>query len=210
MNRHDFLAELHSLLDPQVYFEIGVQWGASLRLATNALVAVGVDPNPLVTAAHNQVIYSMASDDYFAEDFAAYRTAGLVDFAFIDGDHHYEQAVRDFYNTQRTCHPEAVIAFDDMLPYSQEVGGRDMVPGHWAGDVWRVAPVIQANQPRLTLVYVDVDPTGLLLVWDLDPTFDPSPLTLSDTAEVVPDYVIKRSYALEPEAALALVASRGA
>ncbi len=210
MHRHDFLEQLHEVLDPQVYFEIGVQWGNSLRLATGALVAIGVDPQPLVVAAHNQVIYTMGSDEYFKEEFRPYRTTGPVDFAFIDGDHHYEQAVRDFYNTQRICRSDAVIAFDDMLPYTQEVGGRDMVPGHWAGDVWRVEPIIRANQPDLTLVYVNVDPTGLLLVWDLDPAFDPGPLTLPETPEVVPDYVINRSYALEPEAALALVRSRGA
>lgn len=204
-SRHHFLTELHELLRPEVYFEIGVQYGDSLRLATHSKWAIGVDPSPLLTATGNQVIYAMRSDDYFNQE----PVTEPVDLAFIDGDHHYEQAVRDFYNVQRRCQLDGIIVFDDVLPYTQEVGGREMVPGHWAGDVWRAEPVIRELQPGLTLVFVDVAPTGLLLVWGLDPEFDPGPLTLPMSPEPVPDHVIDRAYALDPGAALALVSNRG-
>lgn len=208
MSRHEFLTHLHELLRPTVYFEIGVQYGNSLNLAVYSRYAIGVDPHPLWLAGGNQVIYSIDSDSFFSNKL--YRASEPVDLAFIDGDHHYEQAVRDFYNTQRLCHRDAVIAFDDMLPYNQAVGGRTMVAGHWAGDVWRVEPEIRARQPDLSLALVDVDPTGLLLAWDLDPSYDPGELALSSSPELVPDDVIKRTYALEPEAALDLVSNRGA
>lgn len=208
MSRHEFLIHLHELLRPTVYFEIGVQYGNSLNLAVYSRHAIGVDPHPLWLAGGNQVIYPMDSDSFFSNKL--YQAAESVDLAFIDGDHHYEQALRDFYNTQKLCYRNAVIAFDDMLPYNQAVGGRTMVAGHWAGDVWRAEGWIKANQPDLTTVLVDVEPTGLLLVWNLDPTYDPGELTLSSSPEPVPDDVIKRTYALEPEAALDLVSNRGA
>lgn len=209
MQRHEFLQKLHEILTPQVYLEIGVQAGTSLKLATAAQVAIGIDPEPLVTATDNQVIYTMTSDAYFAPDFAAYRTKHPVNFAFIDGDHRYEFALRDFYNTQRICDPGAAIVFDDVLPYNQDVGGRAMVAGHWAGDVWRVAPIIANKQPDLTMVLVDVEPTGLLLVWGLDPAFDPGSLALSIEPEPVPQDVLDRRYALDPSSALDRVRTRG-
>jgi len=207
MQRYDFLAHLHEILAPKTYFEIGVQSGMSLHLAARAELALGVDPDPWITATGNQVIYRMTSDSYFADDFAPLPKAKKIDFGFIDGDHRYEQALRDFYNVQRACHADSVIAFDDVLPYNQDVGGREMVAGHWAGDVWRVDEVIGKNQPDLIRVLVDVEPTGLLLVWNLDPEFYPRDSTWSSSPAIVPDEVINRSYAMQPGDALALVAN---
>lgn len=207
VTRHEFLTELHQVLRPEIYLEIGVQFGNSLNLAVYSRHAIGIDPQPQWAAGGNQVIFPMGSDEFFSNGF--YQAPGPVDFAFIDGDHHYEQALRDFYNVQRMCHAGAVIAFDDVLPYSQSVGGRRMVPGHWAGDVWRVEPWIKDSQPTLTTVLVNVDPTGLLLAWDLDPAYEPDALEPDTSPELVPDDVIKRTYALEPEAALALISRRG-
>ena len=69
MTRYEFLASLHALLEPKVYLEIGVQYGASLVQAVDADVAYGVDPEPLIefTANNrpNQHIFAMTSDAFF-------------------------------------------------------------------------------------------------------------------------------------------------
>lgn len=213
MYRHDLLRQIHQLVRPQVYLEVGVQTGASLDLAKDAEVAFGIDPNPLISASGNQEIFPQTSDEFFASPTALQRLADRpIDLAFIDGDHTYDQALRDFFNIQTYGHKNTVVVFDDVLPYRQDVGSRTMVPGDWAGDVWRVDGALMAIQPNLVLVTVDVVPTGVLIAWDLDPGFvgftDQVRKELNTASIAVPDYVISRTYAISPEAALGLLRER--
>jgi len=43
-------------------------------------------------------------------------------------------------------------------------------PHWWAGDVWKILPVLRKYRPDLKLLAVDAAPTGLVLVSNLDPT----------------------------------------
>jgi hypothetical protein len=99
--RHDFLHELHKLLRPATYLEIGVQTGRSLAQARP------------------------------------------------DG--------------------RTVAVFDDVLPYSPDIAGREPLPGDWTGDVWKIHEILTQNRPDLSLIMVDVAPTGLLVVLGLNP-----------------------------------------
>lgn len=169
MTRHEFLAELHALLRPKVYLEIGVQHGTSLRLAAGADLAIGIDPEPLCGPPPNGVLYRMTSDAFFAEVDAGLAMAGgpPVDLAFIDGQHLVENALRDFANVERVAHPGAVIVFDDVLPRNQAEAARQQCPGDWTGDVWRVEPYLRMWRHDLRLTLVDTFPTGLLVVTGL-------------------------------------------
>lgn len=157
---HTFLRNVHDVVKPHIYFEIGVQNGTSLNLAHNADRAYGIDPDPLIQQNRNQWIYRMKSDDFFENDH------GLlgIDLGFIDGLHHYEQALRDFLNMERFCHPKSVIIFDDVLPRNQEEAARDMCPGDWTGDVWKVYGILRECRPELRMRLVDTSPTGTLIV----------------------------------------------
>lgn len=157
---HTFLAYVHEAVRPHVYAEIGVQHGTSLNLAHAAGRAFGIDPDPLVQQNGNQWIYRMKSDDFFEHEHAIVS----VDFGFIDGLHHYEQALRDFLNLERYCHNKSIIIFDDVLPRNQEEAARTQCPGDWTGDVWKVYGILKECRPDLTLTLIDTDPTGTLLV----------------------------------------------
>lgn len=160
---------LHDLLKPTVYLEIGVQFGLSLDLAVYSEVAIGIDPQPLVQPKGNQMIYTMTSNEYFAQgwDNGNHRK---VDLAFIDGSHLFEDALRDFNNVARYCDRRSVIVFDDVLPYNQEIAARTMPPaGDWTGDAWKIMPIL-AGKLGLTgteMVAVDTFPTGSFVVWNL-------------------------------------------
>jgi hypothetical protein len=43
-------------------------------------------------------------------------------------------------------------------------------PGRWAGDLWKVLPVLKRFRPDLTVYVLDALPTGLVLVTGLSPT----------------------------------------
>lgn len=205
MNKHEFLYQLHQLLKPRGYLEIGVQHGTSLRLAS--CPAIGVEPNPVwyPPQGGNASLAACTSDEFFA---AADEPMDCLDLVFIDGMHLVEYALRDFANVERWSHRNTVIVFDDVLPRNQVEGDRQANPGDWAGDVWKVHPILRALRPDLSLHLVDTEPTGVLVATALDP----ASTALTDNAAAieakwaaqmdVPDDVLSRQYALPPELVL--------
>ncbi|MEO6216860.1 MAG: methyltransferase domain-containing protein [Sphingomonas sp.] len=163
------LNDLHQILAPRSYLEIGVRFGRSLALATGP--AIGVDPAPeiRVDLPASTRIFTQTSDDFFAEHATA-ALAEPVDFAFIDGLHLFEAALRDFMNIERIAAPEAIVAIDDVLPNHPAQAERQRRTRVWTGDVWRLAPVLRRWRPDLALVLLDTSPSGLLLVTSLDPS----------------------------------------
>lgn len=169
--RHEFLSQLHDLLKPKVYLEIGVQHGWSLQLS-KAPISIGVDPQPIISVPledHHAVV-KMTSDDYFAEDWGSPGPSGAVspiDLAFIDGMHLAEFAWRDFVHVTEYCHAGSVVVFDDVLPTTQEMAAREMCPGDWTGDVWKVFYELRYIT-NFVLQLVDTAPTGTLVVTGFD------------------------------------------
>lgn len=168
MHLHTFLAELHTRLKPKVYAEIGVQFGTSLLLAVASEQVFGVDPDPLITdedlsvlMGDNQRIIKATSDEAFGPTMAI--DFPPIDFGFIDGLHHAEQALKDFVYLARRRAPGGIIVFDDVLPRNQREASRRQCPGDWTGDVWRIAAKINA-MPEISSIYVNTDPTGVLVV----------------------------------------------
>src|SRR5206468_2630251 len=97
----EWLDAFHAALAPATYLEIGVATGQSLSRARPPTRAIGVDPAPqsgfpLTTETH---LFVETSDDFFARRGADALLDGRpLDFAFIDGLHLFEQALRDFMN----------------------------------------------------------------------------------------------------------------
>jgi hypothetical protein len=216
--RHDFLHELHKLLRPATYLEIGVQTGRSLAQALPGTSVVGIDPAPMVGAPPNGIIHAMTSDEFFETlppCFAARRGVAEVpiDLAFIDGMHLVENALRDFIGVERHARPDrrTVAVFDDVLPYSAAIAAREQPPGDWAGDCWKIHEILRCDRLDLTTILVDVDPTGALVVLGLDPAntllIDRYDRTVRTYVKpwTVPEEYIDRRYAVKPAVALDLI-----
>lgn len=201
--RHEFLTMLHDLLKPKVYLEIGVQNGGSLNLAHAAEVAIGIDPVPLVSETGNQRIFRMTSNQYFGST----RPPLDVDLAFIDGSHLFEDALSDFLNIAELCHTKSVVVFDDVLPYSQEIAERTMPPGgDWTGDVWKVPRILSVvAYDDFDMAWVDTWPTGTFVVWNFTGRAVSLVAQFPEIVDTwtrwttVPDYVLNRSTAVQPE-----------
>lgn len=208
--RHEFLAQLHAYLQPQFYLETGVQYGTSLSLAKHSKLAIGIDPSPLCNARGNQKIYSVTADDFF-QYFYPDILDQKIDLAFIDGSHLFEDALRDFINIEHFSHEKTVVVFDDVLPYNQEIATRDIPPGDWTGDVWKLFPILTSQRPNLEVHLVDTAPTGSMVVWNLDPRDDILPLSYPRfldeylETEQVPVEMIERKSAISPEMVLSLL-----
>lgn len=164
----DTLAFLHRALQPKNYLEIGVRKGKSLALAK--CPALGVDPLPDITCEleENIRLKHLTSDDFFAlADDTLLRDT--IDFAFIDGMHLFEYALRDFMNIERYANEGTVIVIDDIFPGHPKQAARDRETVHWTGDVWKLYDVLKNLRPDLTIIPLDTQPTGLLLICGLDP-----------------------------------------
>lgn len=171
--RHEFLAALHELVQPRRYLEIGVQFGHSLRLTAPTCAAIGVDPDPLCAPPPNARLMTMTSDEYFLHTITTTNPHPPVDMAFIDGMHLIEYALRDFINCESIAAPGGIIVLDDVLPYSADIAGRVPLPGDWAGDVWKLWPILTKWRPNLRVTMVEVEPTGVMVVQGLDPDEGP-------------------------------------
>lgn len=206
----DFLAGLHEALSPRTYLEIGVRTGDSLSLCR--CPSVGVDP--ALDISHglrdDAVLHQCTSDDYFAT-LGSGRPFGQlpIDFAFIDGLHLVEFALRDYLNVERFSEWSSVIVVDDVYPRNADEAARHRHTQAWTGDVFKVMYLLEDHCRDLVLVRVDTQPTGLLLVFCPNPNRTWTPLLEAVTSavtpdpQVVPSDILTRKGARSPESVLA-------
>jgi hypothetical protein len=115
-----------------------------------------------------ETIFSMTSDEFFAQDVRGELSLPPIDLVYIDGMHLFEFALRDFIGAARLSNPTTVIVFDDVLPYNAAIAAREQPAGDWTGDVWKVIPIIEEYVDCVDWL-VDVSPTGALVVTRWDP-----------------------------------------
>lgn len=171
MERHDLLSLVHKRYQPRNYLEIGVDVG--LGLARSTTRTIGIDPHFRIEAelACDLQLAKATSDDFFAkQDAIAWFAEGAIDFAFIDGLHIFEFVLRDFMNVERLSTPWSVVIFDDVFPRSVAEAARNRYTRSWAGDTYKILLVLERYRPDLTIIPVNTEPTGTLLVLGLDPT----------------------------------------
>jgi len=164
----EFLHDLHEVLHPQRYLEIGVRAGASLALAKEH--AVGVDPAPAesLRLADRHRLFRTTSTDFF-RCVADNDPIFPVDLAFIDGLHRFENVLADFIQIERRATPTSVIVIDDVFPNHSDQAARTRRTRCWTGDVWNILPCLAEHRPELILIPLSSWPTGCLMVAGLQP-----------------------------------------
>ena len=213
MKARAMFAGLHRVFRPRTYLEIGVSKGGSL--ARSRAKSIGVDPAFAITAELNCDVrlFRATSDDFFTrEDAFAHFDGVPVDVAYIDGMHLAEFALRDFMNVEKRMARTGVVALDDMLPRNPLEAARDRRTGPGAGDVYKLHRVLKTYRPDLTLVPLNVHPTGTYLVFGLDPDstvldehYDEIEATLlTPDPQAVDQEWLERRSAVDPTALLEL------
>jgi len=201
------LAQVHQVLKPSLYLEIGIRKGNSLRLAQGR--AVGIDPEFDIEPELSErcQLFRETSDTFF-DNHARAILDSSIDFAFIDGMHWFEFALRDFMNIERYAHSATVVAIDDIFPNHPLQASRERKTQVWTGDVWKLYCCLKAYRPDLTLIALDTAPTGLLLIVGLNPKNrvlwnQYNPIVRRFTSHdytVPPTSVLERQGAISPDA----------
>jgi hypothetical protein len=171
-NYRDVLKPLHVLLKPKTYVEIGIRHGESFELASAAPHAIGVDPDPQLRHPlwPGAKVFPMTSDDFFARyDLRKELGGNALELGFIDGMHLFEFALRDFINLEKYASKSSTILLHDCYPIDAVTSSRDRTAGAWSGDVWKVIICLKKYRRDLELNTIDVRPTGLGVVRNLDP-----------------------------------------
>jgi Methyltransferase domain len=212
VNRHQFLKGMHQSLAPRNYLEIGVSFGRSLTLSRTRTIGIDPDFHINVDLECDLQLIKATSDEFFDRPQPiAWFDEGVIDFGFIDGMHVFEFALRDFINVERLSSPHSVVVLDDMLPRSVAEAARKRETLVWAGDVFKVALVLERYRPDLIVVPVDTEPTGVVVVAGLDPTstvlhdhyHDIVAEFATDDPQVVPVEILERRHAAKPGKVLA-------
>ncbi|HEX7650804.1 MAG TPA: class I SAM-dependent methyltransferase, partial [Noviherbaspirillum sp.] len=180
----DWLKWLHAQLKPATYVEIGVETGQSLRFAQNPTKAIGIDPD--IRIVHSQEcwvkLFKQTSDAFFEQhDVQRIFDGQPVDFAFIDGLHTFDQALKDFVNIERHSHAGTVVAFHDIFPVTPITAARERKSIFWLGDTWKVVLILRELRPDLRIFTVPTFPSGLTLVTGLNKALAMSPQELERT-----------------------------
>lgn len=132
--------------------------------------SIGVDPFPEVTVelGPGARVIAQTSDAFF-DGLAGELLREPPDLVFIDGQHLFEYALRDFMHSERFAAPTTLIAIDDIFPNHPRQAARERTTQVWMGDVWRLHACLAELRPDLLLLPVDASPADLLLVAGLDP-----------------------------------------
>ncbi len=178
----DVLERTHATFEPRSYLEIGVSEGDTFRLAR--CPSIGVDPerrfeDARLPAGVPFTFFQQTSDAFFAEHAPRRLFGRPVDLAFLDGMHQFDFLLRDFINTERVCARGSMIVLHDCLPgdaFMTRPWARvaetapTRFPNWWAGDVWKMVPLLREFRPDLEVVTLDAIPTGLVVIRRLDPS----------------------------------------
>ena len=103
-------------LNPKVIVEIGCDGGGSLatwQQAFRPAVLIGIDFYRRPELYDYKVIFADSTSPEAIETLKKYLGNTLIDFLFIDGDHHYWGVKKDFQNYEPLVRKGGMIAFHD-------------------------------------------------------------------------------------------------
>ncbi len=212
MRRHDFVKQLHALLEPRTYVETGIDRGQSITLSRAP--SIGIDPEFSIVSEILADVHlaRTTSDQFFARrDPIAHLSIRVIDLAFIDGMHLAEYALRDYLAVERFTRPTSVIVLDDMLPRNVDEAARHRHTGDWTGDVYKAAQALRDMCPEVIVIEVDTTPTGVVVVLTPNaarkgvlPGYDDwLDIAVTPDPQDVPPEIYSRARALDPEKLLA-------
>jgi hypothetical protein len=93
--------------------------------------------------------------------------------AFIDGLHHFQQALKDFLNVEAFCGPRSVVLFHDTIPFDERTQRPDRELEFYTGDVWKTVLCLRHFRPDLDIFTVAAPWSGLTIVTGFDPAAHP-------------------------------------
>lgn len=185
----DTVKEIHSLLNPRNYVEIGVRNGDIFQLALPGTECVGIDLDPDMEykAGENSRLFGMTGDEFFSHyDLHTLLNGQTLDLALIDDIHLFEYTLRDFTNLEKYCGKNSFILISDTIPIDRLTSERDRKTEVWTGDVWKIIPCLKKYRPDLQIYNLNIAPSGMAIITNLNPR---SNVLKKKTAKLHKEYI---------------------
>lgn len=157
---HKFLIrEIVRLTGCETYLELGVYDGETLDWVKGGVKQVyAVDCVDIrkekVVNGPGYSFFEMKTDEFF-EKFPELR----FDIAFIDADHSFESAKKDFLNVLERLNKYGCIICHDSDPINEFY----TAPGY-CGDSYKLVDYIYENHPELNIITLPVTETGISII----------------------------------------------
>lgn len=162
MHHSDFIAILASIKNIDVYVELGLDKGDTFKkVLPYAQKCYGVDmkPNDHLTklAQVDKVVLNYCSTDKFFETFDK-----KIDMCFIDADHYFESALRDFENAFKLLNDDGMILMHDVDPIHN-----NYINPVLCGDSYKIVPILEARND-LNIITLPLTEAGLAIIMKKD------------------------------------------
>ncbi len=135
----------------KTYLEIGVDDGQCHK-RVDAVHRVGVDPEPRCKVSHR-----MGSDEFFAQNDEKF------DIIFIDGDHRWQQVIRDMDNALKVLSEGGTILMHDCLACVKRSSTPVYTEGLWFGTAWKAFCLFRMLRADVSMWTIDA-PMGIGVV----------------------------------------------
>lgn len=170
MDYYEFLNRIHGRYIFNDYFEIGSRDGKSLRFSNSPSIAI--DPffqlkSDFLGNKDYTLLFQEKSEEFFKNTIKQFPHLSC-EFAFIDGLHLFEAALRDFVNLNSIAKSNALFLFHDCLPWNYEMTTRDYHSlaknAPWTGDIWKLIPIFLDAGMSNEMCVIPSAPSGILAV----------------------------------------------
>lgn len=158
MHHSTLIGHLASIYRPNTYVELGLYQGETLlKVQPFAKKIHGIDMKinkelEALKELENVQIHICKTDDFF-DTFN-----DGIDMAFIDADHCFESALKDFENILKRLNPGGVILLHDTDPEEDRL----IHPGY-CGDSYKVVSILE-NRLDINIVTLPITEAGLSIV----------------------------------------------
>jgi len=156
----DFIRLLVTVYKPEVYIELGLYSGQTFAKVQSTGIpkkCIGVDINPPNIPG---IIVKGTTDVFFNDLTSLYISANEnVDMIFIDADHSFKSAKKDFDNSLKILNEGGVILLHDTDPEDNKL----FDPGY-CGDSYKMVNYIEQERPDLNIITLPVKEAGISIV----------------------------------------------
>lgn len=158
MHHSAFIANLAKIYKPNVYVELGLYQGETLRkIIPYAKKIIGVDLKSNISLEalkeYPNIELHYTTTDNFFENYNEH-----IDMAFIDADHKYESAMKDFENVLSRLNPGGIIILHDTDPEYDYL----IHPGY-CGDSYKLVQNFE-NRNDINIITIPIQEAGLSIV----------------------------------------------
>ena len=160
-------------IESKKYLEIGIDLGHTFS-SIKCIDKLGVD----IVDNCGYVTHLMTSDNFFAGNTKKF------DIIFIDGDHHWQQIVKDFNNAVKCLNQDGLLFVHDLIPANERITKYDL-----GGDGYKllVAKLFRRHPNEKIIVCIHNDGLSLFV--------NPAPVT-NQMAKIMEKVDLKTFYGI--------------